>query len=376
MDRSLWRISFLLMTLLVPLLISPGCVRSAEERAELDLEVGRANIDGVRVEVDDGLAAVREIDAGRLDLWAQSPVLDLVLDLPDQASSRWEITVDNVMPDAEMTAPDDDAALTVVSREQPRPTRITWTVDIAAGQTTRLHIAPPDADINEAFRVAVLSDIQDEVDDVGLFWERMNDDPSIRYVVSAGDITQFGELRELVFFMEQLEGLDVPFYTTVGNHEIGPASPEGFHELYGRANFQFQFKGVYFTFVDSAGATVDPLVYDWLEDWLDRAEDETHIFLTHIPPLDPNGVRNGSFRSRNEAMKLLNMLASHGVDLGLYGHIHSYYADSNAAIPIYISGGGGALSEKFDGINRHYLTVDYEPGKGIDQVGVVRIKQD
>jgi predicted phosphodiesterase len=330
----------------------------------------------VSFEVDDGLAAVHEIGDGTLDLWAQAPVLDIEADIPAQATTRWEITVQNVMPDAEMTASGDDDAFEVVAREQIDATEITWTVDFEPGSTARMHIAPPDAEVNEPFRVAVLSDIQDEVDDVGLFWERMNQDPSIRYVVSAGDITQFGELRELVFFMEQLDGLDVPFYTTVGNHELGPASPEGFHELYGRANFHFQFKGVYFTWVDSAGATVDPLVYEWLEDWLERAVDDTHIFLTHIPPLDPNGIRNGSFRSRNEAMKLLNMLSNHGVDLGLYGHIHSYYANSNADIPIYISGGGGALSEKFDGINRHYLTVDYVPGEGIDQVGVVRLNLD
>jgi hypothetical protein len=98
--------------------------------------------------------------------------------------------------------------------------------------------------------------------------------------------------------------------------------------------------------------------------------------LTHIPPIDPKGIRNGSFGSRAEAAKLLNMLAQHDVDVGFYGHIHSYYAESNATIPVYISGGGGALPEKFDGIDRHYLTVDYNPDQGIESVGVVRVKAE
>ena len=63
----------------------------------------------------------------------------------------------------------------------------------------------------------------------------------------------------------------------------------------------------------------------------------------HIPPVDPIGVRNGSFANRNEAAKLLTRLARGGVDLTLYGHIHSYYAFENAGIPAHISGGGGAI---------------------------------
>jgi predicted phosphodiesterase len=93
----------------------------------------------------------------------------------------------------------------------------------------------------------------------------------------------------------------------------------------------------------------------------------------HIPPIDPIGVRNGSFASRNEANKLLAQLAEGDVDLTLYGHIHSYYAFANAGIPAYISGGGGSIPERFDGVGRHYLTVDVDPVRGIVQTGLVRI---
>lgn len=356
--------------------LTTGCVETADERAELDLEVGSASAGGVDFRVEDGLAAIHAIEPGSLTLWAQAPVLEVVASPATGATTRWALTVDNVMPSAELEPVEANAPVTVVSRDQPAPTTITWTIDLQAGQAVRLRIAPPDAEDNEAFRFAVLSDIQDEVDEVGEFWARINADPSLRYVVSAGDITQSGTQVELDNFMETLDELDVPFFTTIGNHEIGPASPEGFPNLYGRQNFQFVFKGVYFTFVDSATATIAERVYDWLEGWLDNGMGATHVFLTHIPPLDPNGIRNGAFRSRNEAFKLLNMLSQAGVDLGLYGHIHSYYAESNATIPIYISGGGGALPERFDGLDRHFLTVDYEPGFGITNVGLVRLKAE
>jgi Icc protein len=96
----------------------------------------------------------------------------------------------------------------------------------------------------------------------------------------------------------------------------------------------------------------------------------------HIPPIDPVGVRNGSFADRNEAAKLLAKLAEGGVDLTLYGHIHTYYPFSNAGIPAHIAGGGGAIPERFDGIGRHYLTVDVDPRSGVVETGLVRIDGD
>ena len=41
--------------------------------------------------------------------------------------------------------------------------------------------------------------------------------------------------------------------------------------------------------------------------------------------------------------KLLGMLSAAGVDLTLYGHVHTYLEFTNAGIPAYISGGGGAI---------------------------------
>ena len=125
--------------------------------------------------------------------------------------------------------------------------------------------------------------------------------------------------------------------------------------------------------IDSASATIDPIVYDWLDGWLDRARGSVHVVAMHVPPLDPIGVRNGAFGSRGEAAKLLSRLAGGGVDLTLYGHIHSYYSFDNAGIPAYISGGGGAIPERFDEIGRHFLTIDVDASAGVQAVETVRV---
>ena len=128
-----------------------------------------------------------------------------------------------------------------------------------------------------------------------------------------------------------------------------------------------------FSFVDSASGTVHPKVYDQLDGWLGSTESQKKAVLTHIPPLDPSGTRSGAFASRKEAAKFLKKLADHGVDVTFYGHIHSYYAFENAGIPAFISGGGGAIQERFDGIGRHFLTVDVIPWQQDLVVSLVRV---
>ena len=112
-----------------------------------------------------------------------------------------------------------------------------------------------------------------------------------------------------------------------------------------------------FTLLDSASATLDPIVYEWLSSWLEAGQTEPHVVAMHVPHLDPVGVRNGAFANRAEAAKLLERLARGQVDMTIYGHIHSYYRFENAGIEAHISGGGGAIPESFDGIDRHFLVV-------------------
>ena len=74
-----------------------GCLHPASERASLDERAGRADADGVAVEVVAGLAAVRALDVSRLELWAQAPSLALTLSVPEPAAG-FRIDVANCAP--------------------------------------------------------------------------------------------------------------------------------------------------------------------------------------------------------------------------------------------------------------------------------------
>jgi hypothetical protein len=125
--------------------------------------------------------------------------------------------------------------------------------------------------------------------------------------------------------------------------------------------------------LDSASATLAPQVYDWLGGWLADGEGGLHMVIMHHPPLDPDGKRNGAFASRSEANKLLSTLARGGVDLTVYGHVHSFYTFENAGIEAFISGGGGAIPQRLDGVGRHFLKILADPASQRMTTGIVRI---
>jgi len=351
------------------LVIAAACTRPGEQRALAELEVGRAAGDGITVDVAGGLAEIRALGAGVIELWAQAPVLELTVRVEPAGAGDWTLTVRNAMPDGELTAPPE---VGVATESRDAPTVRAFRLTLPAGEH-RLRVAPPDADRPERFRVVAMADIQTALSSVDDLFVRINGEPDVRFVVSMGDLTERALDAEYDLFEQQLAVLEIPFFTTLGNHELW-ADPARWRDRFGRASFQFQFKGAAFTFADSGDASIDPLVHGWIDDWIATARDRLHVFLTHFPPLDPVGTRAGSFRSWGEAHDLLARLAAGGVDLTLYGHIHSFLAFENAGIPAYISGGGGARPERWDGIGRHYLVVDLDPAAGVAlSVAVARV---
>jgi 3',5'-cyclic-AMP phosphodiesterase len=352
-------------------MLGGGCLEVADERARRDERVGRAQAGGTAVLVEEGLAAVRALDAQALRLWAQAPALAIEV-TREGAAAPLTITVENTLADAALTAADGRPLPLLPADPANPPTVRSWRLDPAATPRQRLLLAPPDQDQREPFRFALYADVQERIDDVQDLYRRMTADPAIRFALMSGDLTDMGATDELLRFQREMRTLPFPVYATLGNHELGVAGPP-FHDLFGRGSFSFVFQGARFTLLDSGSATLAPLVYDWLDGWLAAGAPSFHLVATHIAPLDPAGTRNGAFASRLEAGMLLSRLAAGAVDVTIYGHVHSYYAFSNAGIPAYISGGGGGIPERLDGISRHYLTIDVDPATQRHQVAVVRV---
>ena len=352
-----------------------GCIRPADNRSLLDAEVGQSSGGGLTVRVIDGQAQITSLRTGVVTLWAQAPTFSMQVTADATAPASYRVEVKNCLTNSTMTA----TSVGEPPRSVPRvddgsdPTTCRWDVEFEqVSILERLVVVPTDADSTTEWSFAVMGDIQTALEEVHEIFDRINQDPDLSFVVSTGDLVENATMEEYELLLQQYDSLTIPYYSTIGNHEL-EASAKRWHDRFGRFNIHFEFRNTLFSFVDSGNATIDPIIYDQLDRWLDEGKDRVHIFGTHYPPLDPIGVRNAAFRSRKEAAKLLTRLARGNVDLTLYGHVHSFYAFENAGIPAYISGGGGATQEKWDGIGRHYLKVRVDPEMGIDSVAVVRI---
>jgi predicted phosphodiesterase len=342
-----------------------ACTPPSAARADLDREVGQASINGIEVSVDDGLATVHELESGRLRLWCSAP--EIVIHVRSEGARSLVLELFNAMGDTTVSASGEEA----IVEDLVIPTRKRVSLDLNDGDN---EIAITTSDTGEAgpWRFALMSDVQGGIDEVQDIFRSINSEDDVRFLLGAGDLSSTGSREELERFAHELETLDVPYYTTLGNHDVPVAGL--WQELYGRGNFRFVFRGVQFTLLDSASATIDPLAYSWLDRWLYEGLSRVNIFAMHIPALDPVGTRNGAFGSRNEAGKLLSSLHAGNVALTLYGHIHSFYQYENGGIQAFISGGGGALPERGDGYGRHYMLIDVGAEAGI--VSTKRVEID
>ncbi|AKT43322.1 metallophosphoesterase family protein [Chondromyces crocatus] len=353
--------------------VAGACLHVAEFRAEHDLTVGNASTGDVSVAVAQGMAAVRGLSSGELWLWASAPELSIQLSTGSSGGRRWSVRMENQLSDAILTAETSTGeALAVTLAEEPYATERRWEVDLPASAEVTLRLVAPDAGEITPWRFAALADVQEKIDTVQDIYAKINERTDVRFALFSGDLTEQGTPEELTRFQKEMKTLRLPFYSTLGNHELGTRD-ELYHEYFGRGNRSFVFRGVQFTLIDSASATLDPLVYEWLDGWLAEGRDRLHVVTMHVPPFDPIGERNGAFANRGEAGKLVNLLASGNVDMTIYGHLHSFYAYQNAGIPAYITGGGGSIEERMDGISRHFIVVDVDPPRSVGPVAIVRV---
>jgi predicted phosphodiesterase len=348
---------------------APACLRVADSRVERDQAVGKAESEGTELQVLEGLAVVRQLEPGRIELWGSAPAFEVSLQLADDAPRQWQLSAMNLMAGAGLSLAD---GTVIEPSERGNKTSASWQLELTPGAQTTLRIGALDQP-KEPFFFAQLNDVQEAIDGFSDLIARVNLEPELSFVLGAGDLTEQGSVAELQRFERELEALNVPYFATLGNHELGE-DPPPYHDLFGRGNYSFVYRGVRFTLLDSASATLAPKVYNWLDDWLRQGQNQVHIVAMHIPPLDPSGTRHGAFASKDEAAKLLNKLMLGGVDLTLYGHIHTYVRFENAGIPAYIVAGGGALPVRGDGIGRHYAVTEVSAEQGV--VATHRVEVD
>lgn len=336
-----------LLVTLTPFFLHGACRRSVlSERQAADARIGTYANASFALNEPDGLLHVRDASESELRLRATAPNFTLTLTRARDEAGPLKLTIENLSPLATLAA--QDGALLLTGPGQ-------WTVNwVAPSITIRASELP-----TRPFVFLAMADIQEALPKLDDMVDAMNAETDAEFLVMAGDLTESTEPEQFDEYERRIARLHLPVFSTPGNHDV--FLPDHYQRRFGRATYSFRHRGVRFTALDSASADVDPGAFTWLEEWLGASAHEGHVIFSHIPAIEYLGVRSGQWSSRRLARKFLSAAARAGVDLLLYGHIHSYDHYDSAGIPTYISGGGGAIPEAFDDIGRHYLRISVNP---------------
>ncbi len=213
-------------------------------------------------------------------------------------------------------------------------------------------------------------------------------------IVNTGDeINKPGSVEDWKRFQELSKSVTVPYFLTVGNHDIHP-EVAGSDDVY-RSQVDLPGNELYYSFIagDSLFVVLDSYVrgeekkiageqYAWLEKVLGASTQE-HIFVFVHAPLYPEAGKgkhhgNSLDRYKDERDRLHRLFVKYRVAAVFAGHEHLYLRKKVDGVLYIITGGGGAplYADALNGGFHHYvrMTVDGNKvsGEVVDVQGKVR----
>lgn len=358
------------------LLLACACTSSTpEERRVRDTLIGIAEETGYRFEAVDGLVHVLSLDATQVTARASAREFTIRLSRKDAAQGALKLRLSNVPSDLRLSGPAgvlsaDGASVAGQTASDLRLGR-EWTITLPATTGAEIEIKS-DPLPTAPFEFLAFGDIQDAIPKFGDMVAAMQKESNAEFILILGDLANRTRPDEYDALEKHFLGLAMPLYFTPGNHDV--FRKDEFQNRYGRANYSMTYRGARFTSIDSASAEIDPTAYAWLQSWLNAGASQGHVVFTHIPARDYLGVRSGQWNSSALARDFVSRVLDGKVDLLLFGHVHTYHSYDLGGIPTYISGGGGAIPMKLDGVERHYLRIAVDPAAQTFQTTRVEIE--
>jgi predicted phosphodiesterase len=140
-----------------------------------------------------------------------------------------------------------------------------------------------------------------------------------------GDLTNDATPEECDSIKLQLERVGVPYYVTIGNHDLFQADGwERFKADYGPSCYAVTIADrIKLIFLDTADGTLGPTQFDWFEDELVDTG-LIKLALTHFPVYDGERPIMWRLASDAERVKVQSLLERHHAFAWCSGHIHGW----------------------------------------------------
>jgi 3',5'-cyclic-AMP phosphodiesterase len=185
----------------------------------------------------------------------------------------------------------------------------------------------PKAPDDDTVTIAFVGDSQRFYDDVEDFVEKVNTMPSVDFVLLAGDITDFGLLREYEWIQNEFSALHAPYLAVIGNHDVVGNGEDVFRRMFGPLNYSFVYDSIKFVVHNTnsreyVSQNVPNL--EWLEGELDKETDNQvkyFVGVSHVPPMDADF--NPSLVEAYSGL----FAETPGFLVSLHGHVHEHTDD-------------------------------------------------
>ncbi|TXK51887.1 metallophosphoesterase [Pontibacter qinzhouensis] len=173
---------------------------------------------------------------------------------------------------------------------------------------------------SDTLTVALTADTQGFYADNDDMVHHMNHRDDIAFVLHAGDITDYGLLKEFRWIHRSLDRLRVPYVAVIGNHDAVGNGQDVYRAMFGKFDFSFAVGSSKFIFLNTNFLEFDFKApdLDWLETQLqDRASYKTVFVVSHIPPTSFEFGEHNNDRYQR-------LLEKYNVSLSIHGHTHRY----------------------------------------------------
>jgi 3',5'-cyclic-AMP phosphodiesterase len=191
--------------------------------------------------------------------------------------------------------------------------------NLNAKNLARLYARP----VDDTVTIAFVGDSQRFYDEVESFVSKVNSIPTVDFVLLAGDITDFGLLKEYEWIHKDFSRINAPYIAVIGNHDVISQGEDVFRRMYGPLNFSFVYDSIQFVIhnTNSREYTVPVPDMPWLENELNgeaSANARYIVPVSHVPP------GHGDF-SPDLTMPYTKLLSSTPrVIASLHGHVHEH----------------------------------------------------
>jgi len=150
------------------------------------------------------------------------------------------------------------------------------------------------------------------------------------FLFDLGDSSEHGYLEEYTTYKNMMDATGVPWFQTLGNHDLYNDGWKQYRQVLGKTVFTFEVgtKGetgsMFLISLDTANSSLGMLQMDWLEETLKRESGlwDHIIVLTHSQFFADPILTVVQFTDTEEIYKLTYLFKTYGVDIFFAGHTH------------------------------------------------------